>query len=123
LNGNQSSINELLAFVYADDCEADERLYMALYINKDNALVIRNSNAISYAYERKVLRTIEFNAKQNKTTEVHFDDAHYQYYTEENNAIALFDPETYMLYAIRLEASTKTSKTEETIFIPTDKIK
>jgi len=96
---------------------------MAVYLNKENALVIRNSNAMFYTYERKILRTIEFNAKQNKTTEVLFDQAHYQYYTQENKAIALFDPETYMLYAIRLEVSTKTSKTEETILIPMDKIK
>jgi hypothetical protein len=123
LNGNQSSINELLAFVYADDCEADERIYSVIYLNKENGLVIKNPTLYTITYQRKILRTLEFNAKKNKTTEVNLDRMHYQHYTNESKAIALFDPETYMLYAIRLEMSTKTSNTEETIFIPTDKIK
>ena len=71
----------------------------------------------------KILRTMEFNAKQNKTTEVSFDSIYYQYHAQESKAIGLFDPETYMFYAIRLELSTKTSKTEETVLLPLEKIK
>jgi hypothetical protein len=122
MKNNQSSINELLAFVYADDCEKDERIYMVMYLNKENALTIKSPSEISYTYERNGLRTMEFNAKQNKTSEVLLD-LNCQYYSNESKAIALFDPETYMLYAIRFELSTKTSKTEETILIPMDKIK
>jgi hypothetical protein len=123
LKSNQTSINELLAFVYADDCETDERIYSVIYLNKENGLVITNPGLYAITYQRKILRTLEFNAKKNKTTEVDLDRMHYQHYTNESKAIALFDPETYMLYAIRLEMSTRTSKIEETIFIPTDKIK
>ncbi len=65
---------------------------------------------------------MEYNAKQNKTTEVLFKEVDYRNYTKVNKAFGLFDPETSMLYAIRLEVSTKTSKTEETVIIPMDKI-
>jgi hypothetical protein len=51
------------------------------------------------------------------------EQAGYQQYTRENKAIALFDPETYLIYAVRLEVSTRTSKAEETVMIPMDKIK
>jgi hypothetical protein len=122
LKNNQSSINELLAFVYADDCEKDERIYMLMYLNKENALTIKNSSGISYTYNRNILRTMEFNAKQNKTPEVHLDYLFYQYYSNESKAIALFDPETYTLYAIRFEITSKTSKTEETVAVPIEKI-
>jgi hypothetical protein len=120
---NQSYINELLAFVYADDCESDERLYMVMYLNKENALVIKNTSTYSIIFERKDIRTMEFNAKQNKTTEVNLDQIYYQNDAHEAKATALFDPETYILYAVRLEVITKTSKAEETILVPLEKIK
>jgi hypothetical protein len=120
---NQSSINDLLAFVYADDCELDERIFLAIYLNKENQLVINSNNSSSIILERKNIRTMEFNAKQNKTTEVSFDSIYYQYGKQEKKAIGLFDSETFIFYAIRLELSTKTSKTEETILLPVEKIK
>jgi hypothetical protein len=123
LKENQSSINELLAFIYADDCEVDERIFMTVYLDKENLLVIKNSGSYSMMFERKQLRTMEFNAKQNKITEANLDRLHYESHAQECKAAVLFDPETYMLYAIRLELSTKTSKTEETLFVPIEKIK
>jgi len=122
LKNNRSSINELIAFIYIDDCEIDERIFMAVYLNKENALVIKNPSAYLGIFPRNRLRTMEFNAKQNKTTEVHLNEFDYQNYTNEGKAIALFDSETYMFYAIRFELTTKTSKTEETVSIPIDKI-
>jgi hypothetical protein len=119
----QSSIKELLAFVYADDVETEERLYAAVYIDKENALVIRTPTTYYVSMDRRQLRTKEFNAKQNKTTEMNFDEINYKYYDNDIKAIALFDPETYIMYAIRLEVSTKTSKSEEIIYIPIEKIK
>jgi len=123
LKYNQSSINDLLAFVYADDCELDERIFLAIYLNKENQIVIKSDHSLSITLERKHIRTMEFNAKQNKTTEVSFDSIYYQYDTREKKVIGLFDSETFMFYAIRLEISTKTSKTEETILLPVEKIK
>ncbi|CAF1107640.1 unnamed protein product [Rotaria sordida] len=122
LKNNQSSINELIAFVYADDCDVDQRIFMALYLNKENELVIKNPSAYSNMFGRKALRTMEYEAKQNQTTEVHLDRMHHQYRGLETKAFILFDPETYLSYAIRFELSTNTSKTEETILIPIEKI-
>ena len=122
LKNNQSSINEFLAFVYVDDCETDERIHMAMYLDKENALMIRNPNNFGTIFQRTALRTMEYNAKRNQTTEVHLEQIHYQYNANEGKAIALYDPETYMLYAIRFELATKTSKIEETVAIPIEKI-
>ena len=122
-NYSSSSIVEFLAFVYADDCQTDERIFMAMYINTDNRLTIRCYESSYMTYDRRSLRMIEYNAKQNKTTEVHLKQVKYERYTQVNKAFALFDPETFLLYAIRLEVSTKTSKTEETVLIPMEKIK
>jgi hypothetical protein len=118
----ESSINELLAFVYADNCECDERSYLAVYLNKKNHVVFSSSNCGSITYERRHIRTMEFNAKQNKTTEVPIDLASYQHGIETKKAIGLFDPETFMLYAIRLEVTTATSYSEETVILPVEKI-
>ncbi|CAF0783264.1 unnamed protein product [Rotaria sp. Silwood1] len=120
---NQTSIKEFLAFVYADDCEYDERIFMAIYLNTENQLVIKSGHMYSIILERKNIRTMEFNAKQNQTTEVLFDSIYYQSGKQEKKAIALFDSQTYMFYAIRLEISTNTSKTEETVILPLEKIK
>ena len=122
LKDNHSSINELLAFVYADDCENDGRIFMVIYLDKDNALLIKNPGSFSAIFQRTALRTMEYNAKRNGTTEVELEQMHYQYWSDECKAFALFDPETYMIYAIRLELTTKTSRVEEIVPIPIEKI-
>ena len=48
---------------------------------------------------------------------------HYQFEEQECKVYALFDAETWLFYAIRAELSTKTSRTEETIFVPIEKMK
>jgi hypothetical protein len=116
-------MNDFLAFVYADDCDYDERIFMAIYLNKDDQLVINSNQSYSIILERRNIRTMEFNAKQNNTTEVSFDSIYYQSGTQEKKAIGLFDSETFLFYAIRLEISTKTSRTEETVLLPLEKIK
>ena len=123
LKSPQSSILETLAFVYADDCETDERVCMAMYINQDHRLVLRMYERSTMSYDRRALKLLEYNAKQNKTKEIPLSQVNYERYTKSNKAFALFDLETNMLYAIRLEVSTKTSKTEETVFVPLEKIK
>lgn len=122
LKSNRSRMNELLVFTYADDCENDERVYMSMYLDETNNLVIKTPGAFSGMYGRAALRTMEYNAKQSKSIEMPIEQISYQYYSNEGKAIALHDPETFLLYAIRLEITTKTSKTEETIAVPIDKI-
>jgi hypothetical protein len=96
---------------------------MAIYLNKENQIVINSNHGYSITLERKNIRTMEFNAKQNNTTEVSFDSLYHQSGTQEKKAIGLFDSKTFMFYAIRLEISTKTSKTEETVLLPLEKIR
>ncbi|CAF3378021.1 unnamed protein product [Rotaria socialis] len=122
LNSYQSSISELVGFTYADDCETDERVYMAIYVNTENQIIVKNGGSYAYTFTRQMIRTMEFTAKQNQTPEVDLDYIHQSNARHSSRAFALFDPETYMLYAIRLELSTVTSKTEETILIPIEKI-
>ena len=123
LKANQSSVSDLLAFVYADDCEVDDRTYTAVYVNSEGQLVFRSSEGSSRLYGRKSLKTMEFNAKQNHSSELLFDGLHRVWETEESKVMALFDPETYLFYAARVELATKTTRCEETIMIPIDKIK
>ncbi|CAF3821254.1 unnamed protein product [Rotaria magnacalcarata] len=118
----QSSISELVGFTYADDCETDERIYMAIYINTENQVVVKTGGTYTYTFTRQGIRTMEFTAKQNQTPEVDLDYIRQRNSRHDSRAFALFDPETYMLYAFRLEVSTVTSKTEETILIPIEKI-
>ena len=122
LKNNRSSINELLAFVYADDCENDGRIYSAMYLDKSQNLVIKIPGSVSGIYGRTALRTMEYNARQNKSSEVPLDHLQYNCDDDQGKTIALYDPETFILYAVRLELATKTSKTEETIAVPIEKI-
>ena len=122
LRSHRSDINELVGFVYVDDCENDERIHMAIYLDNSNNLVIKTPGSFSGLYGRAALRTMEYNAKQNKSTEVSIEQLSYQYYSNEAKAIALHDPETFLLYAIRIELTTKTSKSEETFALPIEKI-
>ncbi|CAF4368446.1 unnamed protein product [Rotaria magnacalcarata] len=96
---------------------------MAIYIDKEHQLVIKSGHSYSITLGRKNIRTMEFEAKQNQTTEVLFDSIYYQYDKQEKKATALFDSEYFIFYAIRLEISTSTSKTEETVLLPLETIK
>ena len=119
---NQSSLKELVAFVYADDLESEERIFLAIYLDQENHLVIKSNQGSSTSLERKTIRTMEFNAKKGETIEVPFDWLSYQSGNHQMKAIALFDLQTFLFYAIRLEVSTKASTSEETVLIPLDKI-
>lgn len=119
----QSSLNELLAFVFADDCDREERIFLAVYLNKEDQIVINSDHSYSIVLDRKHIRTMEFNAKQNQTTEAPFDSIAYQHDGREKKATGLFDSQTFMFFAVRLEVATKTSKCEETVLIPREKVK
>ena len=122
VKNNQSSIKEMLTFLYADDCELEERIFLAIYINKDQELVVRNSNSFSCVLNLSSLRTYEYNARQNQSTELLLDQIHYQSYTNECKAFLLFDSLTKIFYGVRGELTTQTSRAEETVFVSRDKL-
>ncbi|CAF1384523.1 unnamed protein product, partial [Didymodactylos carnosus] len=117
-------IPDLIAFVYADDCDRDERIFTVIYLEKDvQHLIIRFSYGTYFTWEKKYMKTLEFNAKQNSTTELELDSMNKTSESDEWKTTALFDSETSLLYGLRIQLKTKTSKTEETILLPVDKIK
>ena len=113
---------QMLGFVSADDCEADERIYVAMFIDREGHLNIRNISAFSLSITRATLRTMEYNARQKQSPEYFLERMHYENHGQTCKAYALFDPETWLFYAVRAELSTKTSRTEETIFVPIEKL-
>ncbi|CAF0817586.1 unnamed protein product [Adineta steineri] len=118
-----TSTEIVLAFIYADDCDNDDRIYAWMSIH-ENQLRIKNFQQNScISFDWKSFLQLQFEAQQNKTTENHLEKIHYQKDSDEIKATILFDPVTYMAYAVRFEVSTKTSKTEEIVPIPMDKIK
>jgi hypothetical protein len=117
LKDKKDDVNKLIAFVYADDCEYEERLYLALYITKDKRLNIGDKSTTAYM-DKSQMRTMQLKAKKSGKIEELID-----YISNSNRkATALFDPETYLLYAIRIELTTTTSKTVETVLLPLDEI-
>lgn len=121
LKHNQSSVKDLLAFIYADDCELEERIFVIIYSNKENELVIKNSNSFFWTFDRRHLRTFEYQARQQNTTELPLESIGYQHDRNSCKVFLLFDSMTKLFYAIRAELTTQTSRTEETIFIPSEK--
>jgi hypothetical protein len=119
LKNQEDDVNELIAFVYADDCEYDERIYTAVSIDKDhNRLVVGDRERYAYM-DKAQIRTAQFNAKKQGKTEEPIEFIT----TSEKKATSLFDPETFLLYAIRIELTTTTSKTVETVLLPLNAIK
>jgi len=114
MKDNQSNISELIAFVTVDDCETDERLAAMMYFNREKALVIKNSDSRYQTFEQKTIRTMEFNARKARTAEVEFEFLSYKYQFNACTITGLFDNESYSLYAVRFQLSTRTSKTDET---------
>ena len=118
LKNNEDKLNQLIAFVYADDCEYDERIYITVYIDKEHCLVIGVDGRYVIMNTAQI-RTMQFNAKKSKKTEELIDFVS----DSEIKATSLFDPETFLFYAIRIELTTTTSKTVETVLLPLDAIK
>jgi hypothetical protein len=118
LQNNQNDINELIAFIDADDCEYDERIYAAVYIDKDHRLVIKSDGRCVYM-DKGQIRAMQFNAKKSGKTEELIDFIS----NSETKATSLFDPETFLFYAVRIDLTTTTSKTVETVLVPLKEIK
>ena len=114
MKDNHSDISELIAFVSVDDCETDERLVTMMYFNREKDLVIKNSDLYIRTFGQNCIRTMEFNARKTRTTEVEFEGVCYKKQSNECTITGLFDNESYLLYAVRFQLSTRTSKTDET---------
>jgi hypothetical protein len=118
LEKRKENVKKLIAFVHADDCEYDERICAAVYINNEDCLVISDESRCAYI-QKSQLRTLQWNAKKNKKTEELIEFVS----DSKIKATSLFDPETFLLYAIRIELTTTTSQTVETVLLPLDEIK
>jgi hypothetical protein len=62
---------------------------------------------------------MQFNAKKSGKTEELIDFIS----NSETKATSLFDPETFLFYAGRIDLTTTTSKTVETVLVPLEEIK
>lgn len=122
VSDNQSHIKEFLSFAYADNCDAEERVFMAAYITQKDELCVTGDATYSAYIDRKTMNALQFRAKQSKTSEFELLEVRHQGAGSEITAYTLFDPETYMLYAVRLKLTTPTSNTEETVLVPIEKI-
>jgi hypothetical protein len=118
LERKKADIKKLIAFVYADDCDYAERIFMGIFINNEDVLVIQDESK-SVCNQKSQIRTLQWNAKKNKKTEELIE-----FFSDSKTKVtSLFDSETYLLYAIRIELTKTTSKTVETVLLPLDEIK
>ena len=118
LEREKSNVKNLIVFIDADDCQFDERIFVSVYINMEDSLVITNGSTSVHMKESHV-RSNQIKAKKSRKCEELVD------YMNDSNTkvVSLFDPETFLFYAIRIELTTSTSQTIETVFVPLEEIK
>jgi hypothetical protein len=63
LERKKADIKKLIAFIYADDCDYDERIFMGIFIDNDDVLVIQNENR---SMCKKSLKYVHFNGMPRK---------------------------------------------------------
>ena len=118
LEDQKHRVKKLVAFIQADDCHFDERLFVALFINMEDYLVI-SKGSTSIQLNKVQIRSDQLRAKKSRKSEElieHINDSN-------TKAVMLFDPETFLFYAIRVELTSSTSQAIETVFVPLDEIK
>ena len=114
---------DLIAFIYADDCDQQERYWVAVYCEDKSKLRISFGYGLS-GYETRYLDTwlikkLCNEAKQTASREIVLTEWNHTW----RNMTALFDRKTFVLLGIRVELKTETSKAIETILLPLDKIR
>jgi hypothetical protein len=119
----QLDCEDIIAFVYADDYNKDERYWVAVHYEDKSKLRFSFGYGLS-GYETKYLDTWLIKkfcneAKKSGSTEIVLTEWNHDWRT----MTALFDKETFLLFGVRIELKTDTSKTIETILLPLDKIK
>ncbi|CAF3311485.1 unnamed protein product [Rotaria socialis] len=114
---------DIVAFVYADDCDGDERYWVVIYYEDKSKLRFSFGYGLN-GYETKYLDTWLIKdfcnqAKKTAATEIVLDEWNHDWRT----ITALFDKETFILFGFRIELKTDTSKTRETVLLPLDKLR
>ena len=118
LEREKSNVKNCIAFIDADDCQSDERIFVGVYVSMENSLVITNGST-SVHITQSHIRSNQIKAKKSRKCE----DV-VEYMNDSNTKIvSLFDPETFLFYAVRIELTTSTSQTIETVFVPLEEIK
>ncbi|CAF1059716.1 unnamed protein product [Didymodactylos carnosus] len=112
-----NGLREMIAFIYADDCETDKRTFISMYIANNGNANIRYGNYVGCSRQiwylsNERVQSLQSDAREKNVNEIPIVK---QY----GNVLALFDPENgYRLYAIRIEITTATSKTVQTLLLP-----
>ncbi|CAF1491931.1 unnamed protein product, partial [Didymodactylos carnosus] len=109
-------LREIIAFVYADDCETDQRTFVSMYIDNDGNTNIRCGQSVSsgttWYLNNERVESLQSEAREKNVNEISIEE-------QNGNVLALFDPENeYRMYAIRIEITTATSKTVQTLLLP-----
>jgi len=119
----QFGYEDIIAFVYADDCNKDERYWVAVYYEDKSKLRFSFGHSLSSSETKYLdtwlIRKFCNEAKKSGLTEIVLTEWNHDWRT----MTALFDKETFILFGVRVELKTNTSKTIETILLPLDKIR
>ncbi|CAF4466677.1 unnamed protein product, partial [Didymodactylos carnosus] len=110
-------LREIIAFVYADDCERDKRAFVSMYIANNGNTNIRCGNDVGRSGQIWYLSNERVQSSQSDARETDVNEIPIE--VQYGNVLALFDPENgYRLYAIQIEITTATSKTVQTLLLP-----
>lgn len=114
---------DLIAFVYADDCDQQERYWVAVYYEDKSKLRVSFGDSLHGCETRYVdtwlIKKFCNEAKKSASSEIVLTEWNHTW----RKMTALFDRKTFVLLGIRIELKTETSKTIETILLPLDKIR
>lgn len=105
-------------FVYCDDTNTNERIYVATYMNGSNA-IIRLSSGSYYTYNPNYIKSLEYKASQTEQTEEEDTDLAFSNGNNKGRIIFLYDKNSnYKLYGLRIILTTNTSSNETEIPFP-----
>lgn len=119
----QFNYQDVIAFIYADDCEMELREWVTVWYEDKSKLRISFGNSTSFCETKYVdvwlIAKLCSEAKKAGLAEI----AVTQFNNDQRIITALFDTNTFILYGFRIELKTKTSRTVETVLPSLDKIK
>ncbi|CAF4029252.1 unnamed protein product [Rotaria sordida] len=119
----QFGYEDVIAFVYADDCEEDKRHWVAVYYEDKTKLRFSFGDSLygctTQYLDTWLIKKLYNEAKKTASAEIVLNE----WNDDCRTMTALFDQETFILFGVRIELRTQTSKTIETILLPLDQIK
>ena len=114
---------DVIAFVYADDCNKDERYWVSVHYEDKSELRFNLGDDLSgYQTEylgKQLIKKYCNDAKKTASTEIVVTEWDRSWIA----VTTLFDKKTFILYGLRIELKTDTSRTVETILLPFVQIK